>query len=295
MKKTKVGMLALAVLAGGSLVASAATTETFRTYWWDAFFPDSTKIWDVSGGPSSIATTAPFITSYLDARTDGAGKIMGSGWLGVTYNSNGVPFSWFVVDMNGKLKSSKPGETSVSATLKGTGYTADGTGSGNDNKVNLKFTGEPRTNPLNTNSLTLLGVLSGNIQGKTPLGEKNAKISDVAALIDDSDWFQVEFEVDVLQSQKKLSFWDSEFTGNGTIKDTSFKATGKGIGSSKGSTLSMEGTLGLYTNTIGSGTNAVVVPFLAPKSATITKGRLQGQAVTGSSSFPTNMSAGLIY
>ena len=90
----------------------------------------------------------------------------------------------------------------------------------------------------------------------------------------------VNFAASVLQSVKSTSsgtmqiFGDS-FTGKANIKNGAYTASIKGVGMGQGQSLTVQGTMGVYTNSIG--TNTVL--FTAPTTATITKGKLNGQTL----------------
>jgi hypothetical protein len=83
--------------------------------------------------------------------------------------------------------------------------------------------------------------------------------------------------------------FNSGWSGNGSISKTNaYKLNVKGAGSNRGSTLSVAGSLGAYTNNVG--TNPVV--FLAPISAEA-KGRIAGQVISGAAA-SVDINAGLI-
>src|SRR5262245_54072932 len=132
MKKLKVGMLALSVLAGGLTFATAASTpETFSQYEVYMDWQNTTNQNDVTSTAllflpnRSVSTplgTFPQLTSFVDLRTDGSGKITGSGYLTIRYSSNALPASYFQVDVTGNVTGKDGANTKVKLSIKGTGY-----------------------------------------------------------------------------------------------------------------------------------------------------------------------------
>lgn len=299
MKKMKVSILALSALAGGILAASAASTvTTYRAYELYATYTNAdAKVWSVNGGPETPpgAIYPQFVYQYGSVDTDGAGKIYGVGVWHVYYNTNHTPFSLVYADIAGKLTGKIGSPASVTMTIKGNGYTADGLGYADPGMVNLKFTGQPGVNPAYTNNQAMLGILTGTITGYTPLGAKYKIPAGRVSYINSSDWDYASFNADILQSSKgKMQLMSAYAQGTGTIKsDITYKATAKGLGWYKGMSVAYSGTVGIYTNGIMVGTNTIVVPFLAPKTADIAKtSKVNGQAIQGSAS---SVGAYLVY
>jgi len=85
-------MLALAVMAGGMMAASAATVTIYNAYDITADFTNAAKVLDIFGGPATVSGFAS-ITSDLDYNVDGSGKITGAGWVRIDYSSNAAPSS----------------------------------------------------------------------------------------------------------------------------------------------------------------------------------------------------------
>ena len=287
MKKIKVSILALSVLVGGAVFASAANATTYTTYHVSATETNPTaSFWDVYGAPTT-PSGFPEVGSSVSASTDGSGKIVGAGMVYIDFNTNFIPFSAFTADVSGKI-GNKGSATTVSVTVKGTGYTASGDGTGQPASYSVKFTGKPGPNP-NTNSsqkVIIVGTGSVSIKGTTPLGAKSATIKSLPMVINSSSLSFVNIEADVLQTLKSITsgkqqLFGNSFTGTGTVNTKGYTANVKGVGAEKGNTLTVTGSMGLYTNTIQVGTSSVVVPFTAPTSATITKGKIQGQSVSG--------------
>jgi hypothetical protein len=298
MKKLKISLLALSVLAGGSLVASAAAATTYTAYNLFAAWTNIT-VWDVDGAITTSGTTFPQVDNDTFVSTDGSGKITGGGFLTVDYNTNNVPWSRIFVDISGKVSSTKSSAASVSLTMKGNGFTVqDHTVAATATPVscNLKFTGAPGPNPDTNSSQTsiIVGTVSGTITGNTPLGTKTAKVTNLPVVLQ-SGSFTLQASMDVLASATKMSIWglgNSTFTGTGNIKkDNTFTANLKGTGNGKGSSLSLTGTIGTYTNGFA-GTNSGISYSAPVQPINIKSGKIQGQTVSGAS---TSVSANLYH
>jgi hypothetical protein len=302
MKKMKVSILALSVLAGGVLAASAANVTTYTPYSLDVTYTNAAAaVWEVDGAPATTSTAYPQVFSEVTAQTDGSGKITGWGEMYIAYNTNEVPYTVLWVSVTGKIGDKTAGAAAaVTLAIKGSGYSPDGKGGAVLASAALKFTGAVGTNP-NTNGQKqiVVGTLSGNIKGATPLDPKNAKISSstypsLANMTVDSDYNFTDPQGSVLQAAKNgvpssLQFFSSEATGKGTIKSgATYTVKFSGFGTEKGLSGTLTGSLGNYTNNIG--TNPVV--FLAPVSATLTA-KDKGQAVSGTG--PQSISASLQY
>jgi hypothetical protein len=280
MKKLLVSALALSTLAGGMSAASAAV-ETFMLYNLNFTFtnPEMT-VWRVNSGPQTTSGAASSINSDLSLNTDGSGKISGSGWMFINYGTN-AGFSQVIVDVTGRIGSTATKPVSVSLQIHGSGYTSDGVGGGSGLQANFKFTGAPGTNPDNTNSTVIIGTLTGDLRGKTPLAAKDAKVSETATLGSDSSIPNI--SADVLQSTRRMIVFESDpFAGVGTIHLADYKFTVKGTGRDSGGSIGVSGTLTSYTNNVG--TNPVV--FLAPSGGNA-KGKVNGQVISGTAATTT--------
>jgi hypothetical protein len=279
MKKLKVSLLALSFVAGGIAVASAASSEVYRSYTVSAYSTNSTRVWDVYGIARPVSGY-PSVQQNVDAYTDASGKIIGSGFIRLDFNTNNAPYSGYSVDISGKI-TTKGNLASVTMKAKGPGGLVNGDGTAEPGSIDLQFTGQPGPNPFNTNNpAVIVGKLKGNIKGVSPLSgsKKTYNFKDVLSGIPDSyAWNALDLETGVLQTEKKQQYYGYEYQGKGTIKNNTFKGTTKGIGWSKGSSATFNGTLGLYTNNIG--TN--LVPFAAPNTFEVTKGKTHGQTWKG--------------
>ena len=292
MNKIRISLFALLASLAANLSASGAV-ETFTAYNVSMGWTNSGAVfWEVNGAPRTPGGAMPAISEGVAVDMDGSGKITGSGTTTITYNSTGLPVSRFVVDISGKISSSTAKPTPVvTMVIKGSGYTVDGSGAATTtlNKLSLKFTGQPGTDPTNPNRLRIVGTLTGTISGPTPLDTKSAKLSGLVAFISNSGSSFTEFSTPILQDAKKMLVFDSNLSGSGSIGRTnSYRLNVKGTGQNRGSSLSVAGTLGSYTNTVGGNP----VGFLAPVSASA-KGKVSGQAVSGDAA-SASIGAGLI-
>ena len=260
--------------------AASAAVETFMLYNLNFNFTDSTmEVWNVGGnngggniGVNTTGGAATSISSDFSLNTDGSGKISGSGFMFVNYN---VGHSLIVVDVTGRIGSTATKPVSASLQIHGSGYTSDGLGGGSPLQANFKFVGAPGPDPDNTNNTVIVGTLTGNLHGNTPLDAKNAKLSETATVTSSS--FTANINADVLQSTRRMVLFESDpFSGVGTIHLAAYKFTIRGTGRDSGGSIGVSGTLTSYTNNVG--TNPVV--FLAPSGGTA-KGKVNGQVISG--------------
>lgn len=262
--------------------SSQAATPAYTAYSMDVSFSNAeAQYWDIYGGPRTTGTLyislRPFSSTVM---TDGSGKIVGTGELEIAYNTTGEPFSRFVVDYTGKISSTRVTPAVVTLNIKGTGYTADGTGKPTTalNTLALKFVGQPGINPLNNSQTRIVGMLSGAIRGATPLGAKSFSLPGVQAVITSSSATHAGLGVDVVQSASQMQVFDAVMRGKGSINTRlgTYSFTTRGTGSSRGESLSFSGFMGNYTNYVGNDP----ITFTAPASAQLT-GKKKGQVVTG--------------
>src|SRR5713101_864710 len=140
MKKIKVSLLALAVVAGGGIGASAASTSEGVTFKADIRFPTNAPlhyidVFEAPLGAVSLAISNANFTGLVDT-DDGSGKIEGAGFTRLLFapyviviNTN-APGSTnrlasgvgdYNVSVTGKI-STKNGLPAVQESLKGNGY-----------------------------------------------------------------------------------------------------------------------------------------------------------------------------
>jgi hypothetical protein len=220
------------------------------------------------------------LPSATSVQTDGTGSISGDGTVKVTYNTAGLPYSRFAVMYSGQISAPAGSTPTVTMFIRGNGFTVDGNGgtNANLNSLNLKFVGQPGVNPLNTGQIRIVGQFTGTIHGDTPLAEGATTLtSPLQAVITGSGTSQPSISSGIVQSSTRMMIFHPSFTGSGTIGTTgSYKFNELGLGQNRGATFVVSGSLGPYTNQIG--TNAVA--FTAPASAQL-KGKVCGQVVSG--------------
>ena len=293
----KVSILALSVLVGGAVLASAANVTVYSTYSISSVFTNPTAAyWSVYGSPTT-PSGYPEVLNTISCSTDGSGKITGAGMVYMDFSTNNRPFTLFSSDVTGKI-GMKGSEVSVTMQINGTGMAVTGDGTGQPASYTVKFTGKPGPNP-NTNSsqkTIIVGTAQVTLKG-TPLGNnKSYTIKSLPMVINGASQSFVDFSGEVLQTLKqsnsgvsgKAQIFSSSTSGTANIKSGNYTASIKGIGYDKGMTLTITGGMSPHTNNIG--TNPVV--FLAPITATVTKGKINAQSVTG---VPSLLNATLLY
>lgn len=307
MKQIKVSILALSVLVGGAVFASAAsiailgsTTEVVLT---NAPAP---LIWySVEDELPTSALLNPergvrFEATVVD--TDDGGKVSGAGniikrYYGNTADTNAVTAisSWYTT-VKGSIKASQMGVATIQMTLKGEGYLAPGTNTTvvvpGDNvdafpgKFNLNFKADKKVAlPISTNeSGRVTYAVVGNLKGTiTPAvkGAKQEKIDQTATLVvDRTAMATISMRVIVSGSKFAAIATNEEIEGGtGTAKiDKNGKYTLNLKPVSGGSSkLTLKGQIAAVTQP----------PFtnITTISTADVTGKLQGQAVTGKAVF----------
>jgi hypothetical protein len=295
MRKLKVGLSALSFIAGGIMVASSATpkTHTGSTADVNISFGDTNgaqQIYFVGGLPTASSNANQTIDVGVNiVETDGAGKIEGVAYLTITYGGDTNSGSAnFIVDVTGSITSKgNPSVATVSMNLKGNGYSTDGNGLVNQASLSLKFTGTPNSD----------GVIAGKLNGSVKLGTKlitgntTDPVKDAPAVITESG--SAPFNINVRIVEIDTKFWaagsmvgsgtnpqDGEIpvSGSGTIKNTSYSASLKGIGFGKGSSAKITGTTAVATNGfITVGTNDPVPVLITIPGTAKATGKVVGQ------------------
>jgi hypothetical protein len=292
MKTTKFSILALAVMAGGILAASAKVVPTVvNAYSVDATFTNATvDVWSVDGAPATTNATGSVAAGLgfhpnLTVATDGSGKITGAGSLIVNSTNGtalGTPVSYFLVSVSGRISSTvaSVGSPSVSAmTVKGSGWTIDSNGVPTAASIVVTFNSNGAGDTTNSR---IPGILVGNIKGITP-GKVGSHLGFTnQGYVSASSDLPLSLSAYVIQSLKgnagSVVILSDNYTGRGNITKTNnyvFNVNGTGLGA--GSSLTVKGLEGSYTNTAFEATNEIV--FSAPTNAAITKGKIKGQAV----------------
>jgi hypothetical protein len=188
MKKIKVSILALSVLVGGAVFASAASSAlvgstsdvTFTNVpplvWSDVFDLPTSKLLSSTNGLDDTASTV---------YTDASGKIWGVGNILKKYydatGSNVIAISSWYMTVKGNITASTMDTPTVNMTLAGQGYIAPGTNAvivipGNSvdtfpGKFNLTFSAK--------NTTPVLGVIKGTLKGTITPATKNGKQTQI--------------------------------------------------------------------------------------------------------------------
>jgi hypothetical protein len=289
MKKIKVSILALSVLVGGAVFASAANsailgstsdvtlTNAVPLIWSDVFTLPTSVLLNPNQGVSFEAMTVA---------TDEGGKIAGAGniikrYYGNSADTNAVTAisSWYTT-VKGNINASQMGVPTVKMTIKGQGYLAPGTnttiilnGQSSDafpGKFNLNFAANKTAAISNNFQWHIIGSLKGSI---TPAvkGAKSQKVDEAADLIVDRNAMGT-LDMRVIVSGNKFAaiLWDTDATGQATVKNGKYTLNLKPIsgGSSK---LQLKGDMVAFTQTPF--TNITTIT-----TADVT-GKIQGQAV----------------
>jgi hypothetical protein len=296
MKKIKVSILALSVLVGGAVFASAAdtailgsTTDVALTnapaplIWYGVYDLPTSALLDPEKGVS-------FEASVVD--TDDGGKIAGVGnivkrYYGNTADTNAVTAisSWYTT-VKGNINASTMATPTVKVTLKGDGYLAPGTNTtvvvpGNNvdafpGKFSLTFTAnKTKAVPVSTNGNLVTYAVLGNLKGTiTPAtkGAKQEKIDQAAKLVVERNSMEtVYMRVIVSGSKFAAILWNTDATGTGKIdKNNKYSLTLKPV-SGGSSNLKLTGQISAVTQT----------PFtnITTINTADIKGKIQGQAV----------------
>jgi hypothetical protein len=291
MKKTKISMLALAILAGGTLAVSAVPApEVLTAYSLNAQFTNAqADVWSVDGGvfttnvaPSDVL---PGFSSFSGTVfTDGSGKITGTTILVGITNNTGSPFAAFLATISGKVSATVPGTPTITMTIKGAGYVINSNGVARAANANLKFvsSGTPASG-----ATRAAGTLTGTVN---IVGAKGHATINQGAFVSASDNlpFNANPSLVVQSSKGKIVILDPSFTGTGFVKGgnnpSNYLASVKGIGLNIGSMIKFSGVEGSYTNISFGGTNT----FSAPTNAILATGsKIKGQAISGTASTVT--------
>jgi hypothetical protein len=314
MKKIKVSILALSVLVGGAVLASAAKSSVTVGATSLVEITNATPLVYLSVGTLPTGgifdkTNTQFVAAAVD--TDGSGKISGVANLqNFTFASNSPSaIATFYVTAKGKVSASKMGQASIQISLKGSlGYSASDTNLttvrsrnnsvANGGTLNLQFkTAKPAVLvAVSTNegfvTYAALGTLSGTIKyasksiGTTTLKNVPASVIVGVEKITGYDMqvvsFGKKFAAIVANTLMDYSVFSNTggidgATGTGNVNNNNqFNLTLKSPAGGN-SSLKWKGSVALKDLNIG-GTNTV--PSETIGAANIT-GKIAGQAVEG--------------
>jgi hypothetical protein len=298
MKKIKVSILALSVLVGGAVFASAASSSTILSTS-DVFLTNTPTpiVWSAVYDIPTSALLNPdkgvsFQAGVVD--TDNGGKISGAGniikkYYGNTADTNAVTAisSWYTT-VKGNITASTMGTPTVKMTLKGQGYLAPGTNTtvikpaqssdGFPGQFNLNFKADKTkavpvsTNAQNEVTWAVIGKLTGTITPATK-GAKQTKVDETATVVVDRTAMDT-VGLRVIAYGKKFGaiLLNTDATGMGSIDSNkgTYKVTLKPV-SGGSSSLQLNGQILAVTQTPY--TNVTTI-----NTADI-KGKIQGQAV----------------
>jgi len=272
MKKLKISLLTMAVVAGGAIGASAATAKTTEgdTFTVDLVFPSNAPLSFVSVSDipqGAKALTISNVEANVSVNTDGSGKIEGAGFLRISYgipsisvDTNTTPpttnisfaltaFSDYIVDVSGKI-STKNNNPNIQESIKGKGYSTTGSNisiinaQAASSSFSVSFTG----NSAVSSNGTTAGNLKGSINpGKVTAinGGKTIKVDETAIL--NVDNIQItDLPVTVVAFGGKFDAvafagGDGAFRGSGSSSNGKFNSNFKGVGNARGSSFKITG------------------------------------------------------
>jgi hypothetical protein len=292
MKKIKVSILALSVLVGGAVFASAASSVLLGATSDIALTNAVPLIWSsvntLPTSPFLVSSNVSFEAMFVD--TDNGGKIAGVGNVIKRYydGSNVVAISSWYTTVKGTIKASQMATPSVNMTLKGEGYSAPGTnttiilnGQSSDafpGKFSLTFSAKNTAAISNNFAYHILGNLKGTL---TPAvkGAKQEKVDQAADLIVNRSAVN-ELDMRVIVSGTKvaaISYGSPDgdiggATGTATIKNGAYTLNLKPVMGGS-SSLQLKGQIAAVTS----------APFtnISTINTADVKGKIQGQAVQG--------------
>jgi hypothetical protein len=305
MKKIKVSLLALAVVAGGAIGASAASSKTTEgdSYGIRLLFPSNAPLSFIlvnAVAQGAAALTISNATFEGVVTTDGSGKIDGAGFERIRYGvltTNGIvpaAISDYNVNVSGKI-STKNNLPSVQESLKGTGFSSttnvvlNGTNGpiiiikspqSGSSSFSVNFTANSAV--ISSNSILAGGTLKGTIKpginaingGKTIQVNEGAILPVELFTLTEGDFQVVQFGNKFWANGVNFPF--SQFNGSGSSSSNGkFNYNAKGFGQASGSSFKLSGTGGQLIIVIGGVTNTVVAISSADLS-----GKIAGQSVS---------------
>jgi hypothetical protein len=292
MKKMKVSILALSVLVGGAVLASAANKALTIASTEDISLTNAIPlVWsDVYDVPTSVFLVQSNATFYGVVNTDPNGKISGVGNLIKSYydgSGNLIGSSSFYTTVKGKISASQMGVPSVQMSLKGEGYTAPGvsnsiaiidkqTANAFPGKLNLNFTAKNTAAISNNFSWHILGNLKGTVQpGLAAVNSKTIKIDEPGDLVVDLNTLQtLDMRVLVYGTKFAAILWNTDASGQGNISKNNGTYT-LNLKSAAGGGSSIQAKGQIVAVATPGDTNSTISTI---NTADI-KGKIEGQAV----------------
>lgn len=321
MKKIKLSTLAISVLVGGAVAASAAASKLAIANTSLLDVTNTALTWvDVGDVPTSTFLNATNFNMGGPVGTDGSGKIIGVGALVMDWPSSGTnqnAFSVILANVSGKISASKPGQPTTQLAIKGNGYTVPTTSGGvmtntpaanaGAASVNLKFTSKaaptstlvtnielvptlPPTFVTNVDTVWhIAGTLKGSFKSGIATVADQKKINEAADLVVDRNNV-TNFTLTVISLGNKIGLMADDnlgfASGSATVnKNNQFNGNLKALAMGAGnSSVKVKGTVGsLVTPEPVGGTGTNLISVTTVNSLTDIKGKIQGQAVQGAS------------
>lgn len=311
----KVSILALSVLVGGAVLASAANSKFVIANSSYISITNTPLIWStVSQLPTSVfysadATNLNTYASYVD--TDGSGKIDGIGnvvrqwYLG----GNLAGVSSLIGEVKGTITASKMNQPKTQITIKASGYTApttnllviNGTAAvSGPATLNVKFSSSAAPLPYVTSYTNTIGTnvfitsytnwhILGTYKGTFKSGIKgipDQKIDEAADLFVNFN-HPTETVLRVVKYGNKFGVIATSFdyaSGSGNVNSKNQYTVNLKAGGS--SSVQMKGQIGAFVYVADPiGTNAPVTNSIVSISTAEFKGKTHGQAINGSGAF----------
>jgi hypothetical protein len=301
MKKMKVSILALSVLVGGAVFASAADKPIVAGTANVAVTNVAPLLWVETMGqiPHSpfVNTTNLNPQSIVIVDTDGSGKISGLVNLIKDWKQdNGTNPATFLAQsswigtVKGSVKASKMGQPTVQMTIQANGYTSPTTNlllvnnqraQAGNSSLNINFKSTTAAVPINTNNLNLCRVAgSSKIQFKPGVTViQSSKSLTETATLDVYQNIEKELDMRVVSYGSKFGIIFQDLFGTGSSNSKgAFNVNLKG--GSGGSNLQLKGQLAAIAYISGGATNIITTISTVEE-----KGKVQGQTVNGQGVF----------
>jgi hypothetical protein len=297
MKKIKVSILALSVLVGGAVFASAANKAIVASTSDVTVTNVAPLVWaDISDLPSS-----PFTSNNLDnssiifVSTDSSGKIEGvvnfiKNWTTGGTNPTFVAQSSLFGSVKGKISASKMAQPTTQMTIKASGYTAPSTNlifinnqqvNAGASTLNVNFSSKNPALPTVTNAASYQYAIAGTSKiqfksGIAAVSPSTKSFTETAVLpVYENKASTFDFRAVVYGTKLGLIEWNYlDAAGEGSLnKNGQFNVNMKGLGSSS---VQLKGQVAALSYISESATNTITT------ISTVTeKGKIQGQAVEG--------------
>jgi len=301
MKKIKVSILALSVVVGGAVFASAKSSSTIIVSTADIAITNvAPLVWVTPGGYTPEALPlSPFLNitnlnpaSIVIVNTDTKGKIYGvvnliKDWTEVQGSNTVVKAqtSW-IGTVSGSVKASKMGQPTVQMTIKANGYSSPTTNtlilnkdsSGGDASLNINFKSTSLPVPVSTNFLGVTAKVSGTSKinfkpGITVIPEQKTITETATAAVRLNS--ERELPMRVVSYGKKFGVIMQDMYGTGSLNSQNQFTVNLKDGTG-GSSLQLKGQVAAAV-IINPGSTNNITTF----TTVAEKGKVEGQAVEG--------------